>query len=121
VDIEIPTDHIDVVKDSQRGDDADKSKGAVNCLKNQLCGSVFNHDYSPLFSGLTYSAYNGAFFFWGVLFGDSLSRFRLLPGDLFQQLSAAQPLRDIPSPQRRQKGRLPFQLAGELFRLYPVR
>jgi hypothetical protein len=47
--IEIPTDHVDIIKDTERGHDSDEAKGAVNCLKNQLRGSVFNHRDSPLF------------------------------------------------------------------------
>ena len=46
--VEIPTDHIDVIKDTERSNAAHQSECAINCVKNELCRSVFNHDLSPL-------------------------------------------------------------------------
>jgi hypothetical protein len=45
--VEIPTDHTEVIKDSKTCDSSDKSEGAVNCVINKLCGSVFYHNTSP--------------------------------------------------------------------------
>mgnify|MGYP003502904200 CR=1 FL=1 len=45
--IEIPANHVDIIKDTEGGHNSDEAKSAVNCLKNQLRGSVFNHRDSP--------------------------------------------------------------------------
>jgi hypothetical protein len=47
VNVKIPTDRADVVKNSKAGDEAYETKRAINGLENKLCGSVFNHGLSP--------------------------------------------------------------------------
>jgi hypothetical protein len=47
VNVEIPTDRFNVVKDSKACNNTNKSESAIDGLENELCGSVFNHDYSP--------------------------------------------------------------------------
>jgi hypothetical protein len=43
VNVEIPTDRVDVIKYSEAGDDAHQTQGAVDRLKHQLSGSVFHN------------------------------------------------------------------------------
>ena len=43
IDIKIPTNHIDIVKDSKACNTTHQTKGAVYCLINDLCCSVFDH------------------------------------------------------------------------------
>ena len=38
--IEVPTDHIDVIKDSNTCNGTDKSEGTIDRIENQLSGSV---------------------------------------------------------------------------------
>ena len=47
--VKIPADHIYVIKNSKTCNAADKSKGAIKSLENQLCGSVFEHKANLLF------------------------------------------------------------------------
>ena len=49
VDVEVPTDVLDVVEDAETGDQADNSQSQVHGLINQLRGSAFKHSDSPLF------------------------------------------------------------------------
>ena len=44
VNVEIPTNYIDVIEDSQTCDTSHKAQGAIDGLKNQLCRSVFDHN-----------------------------------------------------------------------------
>ena len=44
--VEIPTDHMDVIKDTKACDTAHKAERAINGLENELRGSVFNHNVS---------------------------------------------------------------------------
>ena len=48
VNIEIPTDLLNVIENTQACNYAHKTECAINGLKNQLCCSVFNHNYIPL-------------------------------------------------------------------------
>jgi hypothetical protein len=48
--VEIPTDSIDVVKDSNARNAAHKAKCAINRLIDQLYRSVFDHNSSPYLS-----------------------------------------------------------------------
>ena len=43
VHIKIPTEQVDVVKNSETCNTSYKPECAINCVENQLCGSVFNH------------------------------------------------------------------------------
>ena len=47
VNIAIPADHTDIVKNSQAGNTAHKAKGAINRLEEQLRCSIFDHIRSP--------------------------------------------------------------------------
>jgi transcriptional regulator of met regulon len=47
VNVKIPTDCVNIVKNSQTCNNTHESKRAVNGVKNQLCCSVFNHNKSP--------------------------------------------------------------------------
>jgi hypothetical protein len=49
VNVEIPTDHIDVIENSEARYTSYETERAVNSLENELCCSVFNHNSSPLF------------------------------------------------------------------------
>ena len=46
--VEIPTDHIDVIKNSETRNASDKAERAIKGLENKLCCSVFTHKASPL-------------------------------------------------------------------------
>ena len=48
MDIKIPAQIGEIIKESQACDHADESQCAINCLINQLCGSVFYHKNSFL-------------------------------------------------------------------------
>jgi hypothetical protein len=45
--VEIPTDRMDIVKDTRRCNAAYESKRTIDRVKNELCGSAFDHDNSP--------------------------------------------------------------------------
>jgi hypothetical protein len=45
--VEVPTDRVDVVKDTQGSYRSYKTKRTIDGLKNKLCGSVFNHCLFP--------------------------------------------------------------------------
>ena len=45
--VKIPANGMDVIENSQACKAAYEAEGAVNCLKNQLCCSVSDHDHSP--------------------------------------------------------------------------
>ena len=48
VHIEIPAEHLDVIKDAETRNASYKSEGAINGLIDQLCCSVFNHNTSVM-------------------------------------------------------------------------
>ena len=45
--VEVPTDSVDVIKDTQGSYRSYKTKRTIDGLKNKLCSSVFNHCLFP--------------------------------------------------------------------------
>jgi hypothetical protein len=52
--VEIPTEHRYIIENSKARNTTNKSKGAINSLKNKLCCSVFDHNCSPFLYMLFY-------------------------------------------------------------------
>jgi hypothetical protein len=46
--VKVPADHIDIIENSEAGDNTNKAERTINRLINQLCCSVFYHKDRPL-------------------------------------------------------------------------
>ena len=55
--VEIPTDHLNVIKDTKACDNTHKSEGTIDSLENKLRCSVFNHGNTPLSFSIQYTEY----------------------------------------------------------------